>query len=368
MSFLSICQTLIPRLKKPYSITATAVVISLLVGYLLARSIVRPIKRLQSVIESIEVNNDLTRRVNYTGSDEVGAIGIAFNSMVNKFSGIISNVHQATESLSRAAEESAVISEKTSSNSDRLRQETEMVATATTEMAVTVKGVNKNTDDAVTQVTGAQSACLEGQQVLSITLDAIKALTDDIQQSKDVIQSLAKDSDEIGSVLDVIRAIAEQTNLLALNAAIEAARAGEQGRGFAVVADEVRSLAQRTGDSTTEIQRMIESLQGSAKKAVSHIDSSSNKATHTIEQAGKTGSVIATIMTSIDSIHQTSQQISLATEEQAAAAESIDKSILTISHLTGEVSNAADQTHNSSEELAALVNQLNGLISQFKHM
>ncbi len=351
-----------------YSITFAAIIISLVVGYLLARSIVRPIKRLQSVIESIEQNNDLTRRVNYTGNDEVGAIGTAFNSMVAKFSSIIGNVHQATDSLSHAAEESAVISEKTNANSDRLRQETELVATATTEMAVTVKGINQNTDEAVQQVTEAQAACNEGESVLAATLVAIKTLTDDIQQSRDVIQTLAKNSEEIGSVLDVIRAISEQTNLLALNAAIEAARAGEQGRGFAVVADEVRSLAQRTGDSTTEIQRMIEALQTGAKKAVSHIDSSNTKAGDTIEQSGKTQSAITTILASVNAIHQTSQQISHATEEQAAAAESIDKSIVTISHLTSEVADAAKHTHTSSEELAALVSQLNALISQFKHV
>jgi methyl-accepting chemotaxis protein len=351
-----------------YSITLISVVISILVGFFLARSIVRPIKRLQSVIQSIEKENDLTRRVNYTGTDEVGAIGVAFNSMVDKFSSIISNVHQATESLAHAAEESAVISEKTNSNSDRLHQETDMVATATTEMAVTVKGINQNTDDAVRQVTDAQHACQEGQEVLSRTLNAIEALTDEIQQSREVIQTLAKNSQEIGTVLDVIRAIAEQTNLLALNAAIEAARAGEQGRGFAVVADEVRSLAQRTGDSTTEIRRMIESLQGGAREAVAHIDSSNQQAIRTIEQSGKTRSAIEAILGSVNSIYQTSQQISNATEEQAAAAESIDKSIVTISHLTAEVADAAAHTHTSSEELAALVNQLNALISQFKHM
>ncbi len=350
-----------------YTIMAASCLITLAVGFVVARSITVPILRLQKVIASIEKDNDLTRQIKYRGKDELGAISTAFNAMLNKFDSIIRNVAEATRSLSQSAEESAQISNITSHNAEQLREQTDMVAAASTEMAVTVKGINDSTEDAVQRAQQARNACLDAKNSVGLTQNAIEKLNDQILSSKSVIESLAQDTKNIGGVLDVIRGIAEQTNLLALNAAIEAARAGEQGRGFAVVADEVRTLAQRTGDSTTEIETMIDKLQANAQEAVSQIESSSHKAEETIERSGQTNSAIDSIQHSVDAIHETSEHVSQATSEQTSAADSIDQSLVSISQLTNDVSKAAENTHHSSEELSALVVQLKAQVESFKH-
>ena len=220
--------------------------------------------------------------------------------MLGKFDATIGNVAGATDSLSQSANEAAQISHITSHSAEQLREQTDMVAAASTEMAVTVKGISDSTDSAVNQARQAKQACLDAKGTVGLTLNAIEKLNDQILSSKDVIESLAQNTRNIGSVLDVIRGIAEQTNLLALNAAIEAARAGEQGRGFAVVADEVRTLAQRTGDSTAEIESMIDRLQSSARDAVSQIESSSQRAQETIQRSGQTNEAIDCIQDSVN--------------------------------------------------------------------
>lgn len=350
-----------------YSILIASCLITLTVGFVVARSITVPILRLQRVIKSIEKNNDLTRKINYPGKDEVAAISTAFNTMLGKFDATIGNVAGATDSLSQSANEAAQISHITSHSAEQLREQTDMVAAASTEMAVTVKGISDSTDSAVNQARQAKQACLDAKGTVGLTLNAIEKLNDQILSSKDVIESLAQNTRNIGSVLDVIRGIAEQTNLLALNAAIEAARAGEQGRGFAVVADEVRTLAQRTGDSTAEIESMIDRLQSSARDAVSQIESSSQRAQETIQRSGQTNEAIDCIQDSVNKIHSTSEQISQATSEQTAAADSIDQSLVSISQLTNDVTKAAENTHHSSEELSTLVVQLKAQVDSFKH-
>ncbi len=242
-----------------------------------------------------------------------------------------------------------------------------MVATATNQMAVTVKGINDSTEDAVKQATEAQQACLHGQEIVTRTMKDIESLTEQINNSSSAVQNLVKETDSIGSVLDVIRGIADPTNLLALNAAIEAARAGEQGRGFAVVADEVRSLASKTGDSTEEIQKMIEKLQAGATSAASQMTLSSTNASHTLEQAALTTESINGILQSVEAINNTNQHIAHATEEQSTAADSIDQSIVRISQLTNDVTAAAEHTFEASEQLSKMVDEIHNLVVQFKH-
>ena len=248
-----------------------------------------------------------------------------------------------------------------------MRSETDQVATASNEMAVTVKGINGHTDEAVEQARTAAEACRSGQQIIAQTMHAIETLADRIFESAESVRQLAGNADNIGSVLDVIRSIAEQTNLLALNAAIEAARAGEAGRGFAVVADEVRTLAKRTGDSTDEIQKMIERLQNDTQQVVTKMESSREQATTTLSSAGQTTSAIEHILTSVTAINSTNEQISHATQEQTEAAESIDQSIVNISQLTGDVSDAATKTAQASESLRAMVDELKRLVVQFRY-
>lgn len=350
-----------------WGIMVASVVISLALGTFLARSITTPIRRLTSVITDIEKNSDLSRRINYKGRNEIGDIGIAFNSMLDKFHHIIRQLARSAEQLSHSSEESAKVSETTSQSAQHLREETDMVATATNQMAVTVKGINDNTEDAVKQAAEAQDACRSGQKIVANTMSAIESLTGQINDSSGAVQELAKATDTIGSVLDVIRGIAEQTNLLALNAAIEAARAGEQGRGFAVVADEVRTLASKTGDSTEEIQKMIEQLQAGAASAANQMQLSSESATQTMQQAATTTDSIEGILHSVSAINETNQHIAHATEEQTMAAESIDQSIVRISQLTNDVTAAAEHTFEASEQLSRMVDEIHNLVVQFKH-
>ncbi len=350
-----------------WGIMVASVVISLALGTFLARSITNPIRRLTSVITDIEKNSDLSRRINYQGRNEIGDIGIAFNSMLDKFHNIIRQLARSAELLSHSSEESAKVSETTSQSAQHLREETDMVATATNQMAVTVKGINDNTEDAVKQAAEAQDACRSGQKIVANTMSAIESLTGQINDSSGAVQALAKATDTIGSVLDVIRGIAEQTNLLALNAAIEAARAGEQGRGFAVVADEVRTLASKTGDSTEEIQKMIEQLQAGAASAAKQMQLSSESATQTMQQAATTTDSIEGILHSVSAINETNQHIAHATEEQTMAAESIDQSIIRISQLTNDVTAAAEHTFEASEQLSRMVDEIHNLVVQFKH-
>lgn len=351
--------------KRIFLILAVAILVSVVVGWLLARSISRPLRRLSSVILDIENTNDLSKRVTYMGRNEIGDIGQAFNSMLEKFGVIIRDLSNAAEQLSKAADDSAAASSSTDQSVQQLRSETDQVATASNEMAVTVKGINDHTNDAVNQARSAAEACKSGQAIIAQTMHAIESLADRIFESSESVRHLAQHAEGIGSVLDVIRSIAEQTNLLALNAAIEAARAGEAGRGFAVVADEVRTLAQRTGASTDEIQGMIERLQNETQNVVKRMESSREQASSTLSGAGQTTTAIEGILSAVTAINSTNEQISHATEEQTGAAESIDQSIVNISQLTGDVSNAATRTAAASETLRQMVEELHRLVAQF---
>lgn len=344
-----------------------AMILSIGVGVLFSRSITLPIKRLNSVINDIEKDSDLTRRIGYKKDNEIGAIANSFNAMLDKFQSIVSALAKDSESLAVSSSRSAETSDRTSLAARQLREETDMVATAVTEMAATVKGINESTTEAVTNAATAHSSCQQGQQNVALTMAAIESLSRSIGDGAKSVKSLAADTDAIGSVLDVIRGIAEQTNLLALNAAIEAARAGDQGRGFAVVADEVRGLAQKTGASTDEIQKMIESLQKGAEDAVAQMDQSQSQASSTLETANLATVSISDVLSSVQVMSESNQQISQSTQEQTQVAESIDKSIVSISVYTGDVSEAANHTLKSSESLNEMVIRLKNLIGQFKY-
>ncbi|WP_416397018.1 methyl-accepting chemotaxis protein [Allohahella sp. A8] len=347
-------------------ILAVAACITIIVGGGLAFSITRPVSRLTKVIGDIERQSDLGRRIRYDRQDEIGDIARALNRMFEKFQQSLLQVASTGSALQRMADESATVSKATCSTATDMMSEADQVATASNEMAVTVKGINDSTSAAVAQVEAAVAACEAGRNSIGSTTHAMSLLASQIQETAEDIRALVRSTDQIGSVLEVIRGIAEQTNLLALNAAIEAARAGEQGRGFAVVADEVRNLAKRTQDSTAQIQQMIGELHSGTELVVGSIERGRQKAEVTLQQADTSTNAITTILQAVGAISVTNQHISEATREQMLAAESIDQSITSISQLSSRLTQAAEATSATSAGLKGMVSEMNQVVSSFK--
>jgi methyl-accepting chemotaxis protein len=260
----------------------------------------------------------------------------------------------------------SLVMEETKRDTLQQQSETSQVVTAMNEMTATVQEVARHATEAAAAASNADHASVDGKKVVLSTMNAIEALSSEVHSAANVISQLEKDSENIGTVLDVIKGIAEQTNLLALNAAIEAARAGEQGRGFAVVADEVRTLASRTQQSTQEIQTMIENLQVGAQSAVKVMDESRAKAEDSVSQAAKAGGSLEEITHSVSQINDMNTQIATAAEEQSAVAEEINRNIVNISEIVDRTADGANQTSIASEELASLAAQLQQLVNQFK--
>jgi methyl-accepting chemotaxis protein len=268
--------------------------------------------------------------------------------------------------LASAAEEMSAIMEETHRGTQQQQSETSQVVTAMNQMTATVQEVARHATEAAAAANNADQASIEGKQVVINTMKAIEDLSSEVHSAASVIGQLEKDSENIGAVLDVIKGIAEQTNLLALNAAIEAARAGEQGRGFAVVADEVRTLASRTQQSTQEIQEMIEKLQAGAQSAVKVMDDSRSRAEDSVSQAAQAGTSLEAITRAVSQITDMNTQIATAAEQQSSVAEEINRNVVNISDIVDRTAEGAQQTSTASEELANLAGQLQQLVNQFK--
>ena len=280
--------------------------------------------------------------------------------------GVIGQSLDAASSLDQASQSLGIIAGNAQQHSQQQSQQMELVATAINEVSYAVQDVAKNAEHAASEVREAEQRAVQGQQSIEISLRQIDRLSDTIGQAVEVIQSLAQESTQIGSVLEVIRSIAEQTNLLALNAAIEAARAGEQGRGFAVVADEVRLLAQRTQQSTAEIQTMIERLQGNSEAAVKVINASSQATQQTVEQARQAGENLDQIAAALRNITGLNASIASATLQQSHVVEDINHNVTQAASLAHENALAADQSSDASRSLGQLASQLSRLLSQFR--
>ncbi|MDX5407869.1 MAG: methyl-accepting chemotaxis protein [Chromatiaceae bacterium] len=343
-----------------------------LLGIVLAVIAIKTIRSIADAVCSVEntiaalAGRDLSARCQYRGEDEFGSIADSTNNMAQQLQQVIVEIGDATTQVATAAEQSSAVTLQTSKGVQQQQQDTEMVATAMHEMSATVRDVAASTSQAAQLSDSVQAAAIQGQARLQQTVALIQRLSGQVESTATVIDKVKHDSDAITSVLDVIRGIAEQTNLLALNAAIEAARAGEQGRGFAVVADEVRTLAQRTAQSTGDIQRMIEGLQQGAQQASDAMVVSLEQAQEGRDKVAETGEILALLMQDIKSINDRNIQIASAAEQQAAVAEEINQKIINISDVAVQTSAGAEQTASTSSELARLAEQLQLTVARFK--
>ncbi|MGD8484698.1 MAG: methyl-accepting chemotaxis protein, partial [Thioalkalispiraceae bacterium] len=345
----------------------TGIVIGLAIAWLMSFMVTCPIATAANAMKDIaEGDGDLTHRLEVKSSDELGQLAGAFNTFMDKIHALITQVSGSTSQLSAAAEEMSMITGETRNGVQRQQTETEQVAAALNEMSSTVHEVANHAGSAAEAANQADERASQGKLVVSNTVKAIDTLASEVEQAADVIQQLEKDSDNIGTVLEVIQGIAEQTNLLALNAAIEAARAGEQGRGFAVVADEVRSLASRTQESTLEIQNMIEKVQGGARNAASVMEHSRGMASESVDQASEAGTALESITSSVAEINSMNTQIAEAARQQGQVAEEINQNVSNITSVAHETASGADQLSQASHELANLANDLQAQIGQFK--
>lgn len=351
-----------------------AMSIGLLIALLLAalvvlitRSIVQPLQAAVGAMANIaNGEGDLTRNLDTHGRDELTALSTYFNAFTDRLRHVIRQMLDSAGSLDQAARTLGDISSEAQRHSQQQAQQMELVATAVNQVTYGVQDVAKNAEHASSEMHTAEDQASQGQQNIEASLRQIDQLSGTIDKAVEVIQSLASESTQIGSVLEVIRSIAEQTNLLALNAAIEAARAGEQGRGFAVVADEVRLLAQRTQQSTAEIQGMIERLQGNSEAAVKVIHESSRASQLTVEQASQAGESLAQIAQSLRNLTGLNASIASATLEQSHVVEDINQNVTQTAALAHNTAEAAEQSSAASQHLKQLADQLNLLLGQFR--
>ena len=349
--------------------TSTIVIAVLaLVAYLFTGfyfSVSQSIAQISDATERL-ADGDLTVQIKLHARDEMSEIANQFNLMTEKFAALIQQVFSAATQLSTAAEEVSAVATDNAKNVDLQRQETDQVATAINEMTATVQEVASNAGSASEAANSANIETEAGKSVVENTAQSIAQLAGEIENASGVIKTVEQDSATIGSVLDVIKGIAEQTNLLALNAAIEAARAGEQGRGFAVVADEVRTLASRTQASTSEIEEMIGKLQSGSKNAVTVMETSQQRAQEGVEQANKAAQSLDAIASAVATINDMNTQIASAAEEQSSVSEEINKNVISISDISAQSATSAEQATESASAMAQLSAELQTLVSQFK--
>ena len=357
-----------------YNVVYTLIIITLIIlipiitiSILINRSISSPINATTKAMDNISKGEgDLTQRLRTDGHDEVANLALAFNTFIEKIQDSIIEVNQTNTELSAASLKLDEVAQSGKSHMEQQSQETYQVATAVTEMSSTVQEIARSAEQAASAVKGANEQATEGLDIMSQTTSGITELAQEVKSAAEVINQLEAESQSIGTVLDVIRGIAEQTNLLALNAAIEAARAGEQGRGFAVVADEVRTLASRTQQSTEEINEMIARLQKGTSDAVSVMNEGSAKATNTVELAGTSANALEKIVESVGTISEMTIQIATAAEEQSAVAKEIDQSVVRISKLSEESGENNNHVLESSSSLNHLGGKLKLIIDTFK--
>nr|WP_311968847.1 methyl-accepting chemotaxis protein [Pseudomonas baltica] len=342
-----------------------ALLVGLLAAWLITRQITKPLQETLVAVERIAAG-DLTHSATVTRRDELGVMQQGIQHMGETLRNLIAGIRDGVTQIASAAEELSAVTEQTSAGVNSQKVETDQVATAMHEMTATVQDVARNAQLASEAATQADGEARAGDKVVGEAIAKIEGLATEMRRSLDAMNVLQKESDKIGSVMDVIKTVAEQTNLLALNAAIEAARAGEAGRGFAVVADEVRGLAQRTQKSTEEIEGLVAGLQAGTQQVAAVMQNSQALTDSSVELTRRAGTSLGNITRTVSNIQSMNQQIAAAAEQQTAVADEISRSVVNVRDVSDQTASASEETAASSVELARLGNQLQMMVSHFR--
>ncbi|MFB2727136.1 methyl-accepting chemotaxis protein [Shewanella mangrovisoli] len=348
------------------TLAGIAMLISIVIGLWVNRSVMNPIRDIVENLKTIRQDSDLTVKFKTFNNDELGQISTSLTQVIEHLRGILHSIAEAANTVNSSATELSSFTQATNKRMQQQQAETEQTATAMNEMTATVAEVAQSAAAAADSAKDADSYAANGNHIVMQSITSMSQLSEQIQKTAQVIGFLSNESQNIGRVLDVIKSIAEQTNLLALNAAIEAARAGEQGRGFAVVADEVRTLAQRTQKSTQEIEAMIATLQQGVKEAVNAMEVGINQVDDANDKANQAGQALKEIVASVDNITELNTHIATAAEEQSSVAESINRSIIAISDIAEHSTNSALELSESVLNLTKLANSMRNQVSAFR--
>jgi methyl-accepting chemotaxis protein len=345
--------------------TVLALFFGILAAWVITRQITLPLKQTLIAVDRV-ASGDLTHNLDIQRRDELGQLQGGIQRMTLSLRALIGGISDSVTQIASAAEELSAVTEQTSAGVNSQKVETDQVATAMHQMTATVQEVARNAEEASEAALAADQQAREGDKVVNEAIAQIERLANEVGHSTTAMGELKRESDKIGSVLDVIKSVAQQTNLLALNAAIEAARAGEAGRGFAVVADEVRSLAQRTQKSTEEIEDLIAGLQSGTQQVATIMDNSRELTVSSVELTRRAGGSLESITRTVSAIQAMNQQIAAAAEQQSATAEEINRSVLNVRDVSEQTSAASEETAASSVELARLGNHLQELVGRFR--